>query len=197
MQKLIFIISLIFMFFYQQLSAQKTFTGNRGSSFELSGQELTAFKESALQKTKRLGLYIQTITDKSISDYEIKKGAVNSAVKLFMSEENVVQVSSKNSSGTNDYPIRQYLNKIRVLQYSKINITWYDIGYVSEFRKGPDGKYNAVITVFQKFTGYQDNIPIYSDITQKNIHVTIDKIKTFQGERMDVLLGDITVEETK
>lgn len=167
----------------------------------LSVEDLNIFATNALQKTKELTKYINTITDKGIRDNEIKLEATDLAVDLFVSEDNVVEVSSANRSEVIGYKIREYLNKIRVLAFTKVEITFYDVQYISEFKKGTDGKYYGVITFFQKFEGYKEGKLVYKDVTQKNIEVVIDKVTTLYGskkvERWNVLLGNITVKETK
>ena len=167
----------------------------------LSDEDLKIFATNAIQKTKELTNYINTITDKTIKDNEIKLKSVDLAVDLFVSENNVVEVSKKNREKVISYKIREYLNKLRVLPYTKVKITYYDIQYISDFKKGTDGKYYGVITFFQKFEGFIEGKPVYSDVTQKNIEVVIDKVTTIYGskkvERWNVLLGNITVAETK
>jgi len=167
----------------------------------LGPEDLKIFATNALQKTKELTKYISTITDKGIKDNEIKLEATDLAVELFVSEDNVVEVSNANRSEVIGYKIREYLNKIRVLAFTKVEITFYDVQYISEFKKGPDGKYYGVITFFQKFEGYKEGKLVYKDVTQKNIEVVIDKVTTMYGskkvERWNVLLGNITVKETK
>ena len=162
--------------------------------------DMNRFKDIALQKTEALSNYIITITDKSLEN-DTKMMAVDQAVRLFQSEDNTVEVSSLGSTNITAIPIRQYLNKIRVLKYSKIVITWFDINYVSEFKQGADGKYYAVITIFQKFEGYRDGKLAYSDISQKQMQVILDSMDKKIGDQVikqwDVLLGNISVVETR
>jgi hypothetical protein len=161
---------------------------------------MNRFKNIALQKTEALSNYIITVTDKSL-DNDTKMMAIDQSVRLFQSEENSVEVSSLGSTTTSVIPIRQYLNKIRVLKYSKVIIKWYDINYVSEFKQGADGKYYAVITLFQKFEGYNDGKLAYSDISQKQMEVILDSMDKKIGDQViqqwDVLLGNISVVETR
>lgn len=198
MKKLAFINTLIvFLFSSMYISAQE-----KGAVQNLlSAEDLKIFATNAIQKTKELTNYINTITDKTNKDNEIKLEATDLAVKLFVSEDNIVEVSNKNRVDVTGYKIRDYLNKLRVLPFTKIKITYFDIQYISDFKKGTDGKYYGVITFFQKFEGFLEGKPVYSDVTQKNIEVVIDKVTTIYGsktvERWDVLLGNISVVETK
>ncbi len=189
---------LLFIFsFITTVGQVKNATNKNSKNPPLTKEELEAFKTTALQKTKDLGNYISTITDKQGVPDEIKDNAIELAIALFMSEENIVEVSSKYTKDNVQYPIRAYLNKIRFLNYSRIDIEWYDIHYISNLRQAPDGSYHGVITIFQKFTGFSGDMPKYSDITQKNIEVEVRRIETIRGKRWDALLGNISVEETE
>ena len=167
----------------------------------LSEAELSAFKENALQKTTQLSRYLDVLCDKSQPDSK-KEEAVHNAIDLFASEEKVVQVSSKNHDRIKTYKIRPYLNTLRALNYARVEITWYNIEYVSEFKKGQDGKYYATISLFQEFKGFdaEGNLR-YADRTQKNIEVSIDNKEFYVGDRVyeskAVQLGDISVIQTR
>lgn len=166
----------------------------------LTQQELEIFKNAALNKVRELEKYIVTIADKN-NDDNIRKNSIDLAVKLFESERNIVEVTSRNSSVIKDYIIRDYLNRLRILPYARVSITWYDISYVSDFVQDPDGNYRAIITIFQKFEGFMDGRPVYKDITQKNIEIVIKNQERYYGDRKissrEVLLGNIRVVETR
>ncbi len=49
--------------------------------------------------------------------------------------------------------------------YDKVTIRFYDVFFISNFKKRPDGKYEAVVSMSQKFTGEGDRP--YSDVVQK------------------------------
>ena len=157
-------------------------------------------KKITLKKTRDLGHYITTIGDKEV-EREFRVEAVRSAVNLFMSDKNIVQVSSLNGP-TREYTIRKYLNRLMVLKYAKVEITWYDINIISDFKQGPDGDYYATVRIYQKFTGYDsEGKMVYTDVTTKDISVKLTRIKipTDEGyeDQIQVLLGDIKVVETK
>ena len=187
--KLLLIIFLAVLWSSNSLYAQKGFDKEK-------------FKELTLQKTKDLGHYITTIGDKKFNrDY--RDAAVQSALNLFISDKKIVHVSSLNHPGQlKEYSVRKYLNKLLILKYAKVEITWYDINVVSDFIPDPDGNLTAVVKIYQKFTGYdaEGNI-VYEDITTKRINVKLTRIAipTDRGveHEMQVLLGDIEVEETK
>lgn len=172
-----------------------------GVEMKLTPAQITAFKAQAINSVTDLSRHITVMVDKS-NDLERRNKAVELAIKLFNSEENIVQVSSINRPEIRDIKIRSYFNKIKVLPYSSVKITWYEIYLSSDFKQGPDGKYYGVATIFQKFEGvYNNEVGTYKDITKKNIQVVVDKVNYFEGadkkEKWVLKLGDIKVEETK
>jgi hypothetical protein len=136
------------------------------------------------------------VADKSL-DAEQAKAAVNLAVSLFQDENKVVEISSKTSTKVQPLKVRAYFNKLRVLKYSKVDIEWYDIQYISNLRLGSDGSYYGIITIFQKFTGFNGDKIAYTDVTQKNVEIKVMQINTVRGSDWEVLLGNISVVETK
>lgn len=171
-----------------------------GEEEKLTPAQLEAFKKEASKKINALSNYISIISDKSV-DQPIRQKSIELAVKLFLDKNQLVQVSSKNRDAIRSFKIGEYLNRLRVLPYSRVEIEWYDITYVSDFRYGSDGKYYAVATVFQKFRGYSsEGQLIYEDITQKDIEITVGKQVKKVGDQeykeWDVLLRQISVLET-
>jgi hypothetical protein len=184
-----------------QNSTSGSFIANENlNEVKLSEDQLADFTEMAKQKTNALSDYISIIGDKSKEEAQRIK-AIDLAVKLFVSENNIIQVSSLNSSEKKTYKIRTYLNKLKVLPYTKVTIKWYKIFYASNFVKRPDGKYEAIATIYQEFKGETGDGSIYYDVTQKNIQIIIDQIEIKTGDqvekRWEVLLGDIFVMETE
>lgn len=157
-----------------------------------------AYSRKALQKTAELGTYLGIILDRTNSMAEANK-AVELAVKLFIDENAQVEVSS--TDGRDRYKVRAYLNRLKLLKYDKIEITWTDISYVSDLKKGIDGNYYGVITLQQRFKGFIDNEVVYGDLTEKNIEVMmVPYQKETDGEqkqKWDVFLSDVGVVVTK
>ena len=157
------------------------------------------YSAQALQKTTYLSNYIQIICDNKSSLLK-SSGAVDLACKLFLDENRVVQVSSTTRSNIREYRVRDYFKHLQLLGYTRVEIKWVEIGYVSQLRRGVDGNFYGVITIKQKFTGYKNDLPAYEDITEKHIEVVLKQVSVAQaGNSMkcwDVLLGDINVEET-
>jgi hypothetical protein len=87
------------------------------------------------------------------------------------------------------------------LNYDKVKIDWFNIHYISDLEKQPDGRYVGVITIFQRFEGYTGENLKYTDITKKDITVYVERKETQINGRIigfwDVLLGDIRVSETR
>lgn len=187
---------LIFSFFsVVQLSAQ-----NNAENEKLTPEQLEAFKKEASKKINALSNYISIIADKSI-DQPIRQKSIELAVKLFVDKNQLVQVSSSTRDVVRSFKIGEYLNRLRVLPYSRVEVEWYDITYVSDYKYGSDGKYYAVATVFQKFRGYSaEGQLIYEDITQKDIEISVGKQVKRVGDKeyreWDVLLRQISVLET-
>lgn len=156
------------------------------------------YSRKALQRTEDLGTYLSLIAGKNTDWIEANK-AIDLACKLFLDEEAQVEVT--NQSSKTRYKIRQYFNRLKLLKYDHVEISWTDISYVSDLKKGADGNYYGIITLQQRFKGFIDNQIVYSDVTEKNIEVVL---KTYEketegavSELWDVFLSDIGVVETK
>ena len=191
----IFIFLLLSFFNVAILNAQES-----PENEKLSPEELEAFKKEASKKINALSNYISIIAYKSIYQ-AIRQKSIELAVKLFVDRNQLVQVSSTNRDVVRSFKIGEYLNRLRVLPYSRVEIEWYDITYVSDYKYGSDGKYYAVATVFQKFRGYSaEGQLIYEDITQKDIEISVGKQVKKVGDKeykeWDVLLRQISVLET-
>ena len=157
------------------------------------------YSKQAIQKTTYLSSYIQIICDNKSTIIKASN-AVDLACKLFLDEERIVQVSNANNKAVREFKVRHYFEHLKLLGYTKVEIVWVEVGYVSQLRKGVDGNYYGVITIKQKFTGYKNDMPAYQDITEKHIEVVLKQVEIAQAgnslQCWDVLLGDINVEET-
>ena len=166
---------------------------------EISPDRKQAIDSLALEKVRDLSKYISLIGDKG-TDFSEANRVIDRAVELFM-EDAEMGVSSIYQPEINYYPVKQYLQRLMRLNYNKIDIEWYKIQYVSDLERQPDGKYVGVITVFQKFSGYnKEGDLVYQDVTKKDITVYVERKETQIGGRLigfwDVMLGDIRVKET-
>lgn len=165
----------------------------------LSPQRKQAIDSLALEKVRDLSKYITLIGDKG-TEYSEATRVIERAVELFM-DGSEVGVSSLNSPDVIYYQVTKYLERLMRLNYSKVDVEWYKIEYVSDLEKQPDGTYVGVITIFQKFSGYdKEGGLVYQDVTKKDITVYVKRKETQIAGRLigfwDVLLGDIRVKET-
>ena len=175
-------------------------SGPDNSGFELNSIDRKEFSAKALDKTRNLGQYFSIIADKE-TNWQDANEAIDLAVTLFVSEEAQVEVSSTSTREKKTFPIRKYLERLKLLKYERVEISWSDIAYVSNLKKGVDGNYYGVVSFVQKFTGYRDGKPVYSDYTRKNIEVVLKgytkKVGGQTQELWDVFLSDIGVVNTR
>jgi hypothetical protein len=167
---------------------------------ELNNIDFDEFSDKALQKIDDFTNYISIIASKETYP-ESANQAIELAIELFVSEDVQVEVSTTGFSASVKRKIRDYLNRLKLLKYDRVDIQWADINYVSNFRKAPDGNYYGTVSVKQTFRGYKDNQVVYSDVTTKDVEVVIKGMeKSIQGQLTmvwDVLLSDIGVVDTK
>ena len=187
--KTFIIITLLFVSFGFESTAQD----------HISPARKQAIDSLALEKVRDLSKYITLIGDKETEFSEAQR-VIDRAVELFM-EGSEVGVSSLFREGINYYEVREYFERLMRLNYSKVDIEWYKIEYVSDLERQPDGTYVGVITIFQKFSGYdQEGGLVYEDVTKKDITVYVKRKETQIAGKLigfwDVLLGDIRVKET-
>jgi hypothetical protein len=158
------------------------------------------FEEKAEKKTAQFTDYLKILCDKSAGYEELDK-AVNQAVGLFVNEDAVVEVSSNNRNSILRSKIRDYLRKVKQVQYDKIDVKWTHVQYVSDLKPGPDGNLYGTVSFEQEFRGYRDGKMVYSDVTLKHANVVLKTYdKTYEGSTRkvwDVLLSDIGVVATK
>ncbi|MCF6169676.1 MAG: hypothetical protein L3J31_05630 [Bacteroidales bacterium] len=166
---------------------------------DLSPERKQAVDSLAMEKVRDLSKYISIIGNKETPWSEANR-VIDRAEELFM-QGSEIGVSSLVRAEVSYYGVRKYLERLMRLNYSKVEISWYNIEYVSDLQKQPDGTYVGVITIFQKFKGYdKEGKLIYQDTTKKDITVYVKRKETQIGGRLigfwDVLLGDIRVKET-
>jgi len=165
----------------------------------ISPQRKQAIDSLALEKVRDLSKYISIIGNKSTPWSESQR-VIERAVELFM-ENSEIGVSSLSRPDVAYYKVREYFDRLMKLNYDRVNIDWYKIQYVSDLERQPDGTYVGVITIYQRFQGFdKEKGLIYEDTTKKDITVYVKRKETQIGGRLirfwDVLLGDIRVKET-
>ncbi len=166
---------------------------------DISPERKRAIDSLAMEKVKDLSKYISIIGDKETQFSEANR-VIDRAMELF-SDGAQMGVSSLNRKEVKYYGVRKYFERLMALNYDKVTIEWFNIHYISDLVRQPDGKYVGVITIYQKFTGESEDGMKYVDITKKDITVYVERKETQIGGRIvgfwDVLLGDIRVTETR
>ncbi|WP_146897435.1 hypothetical protein [Adhaeribacter aerolatus] len=167
---------------------------------DLSKADIERFQYKAKEKTDRLGTYLALIADKATERAEANK-AVDAACGLFLSDSSRITVSNVNNNKKVKHTVRNYLKRLRLLPYDEVVVTWTNVGYVTNLKKGPDGNYYGSVTFQQVFEGYTDGKPLYRDVTQKSVQVVLkmyDWIEEGEKKQLwDVFLSDVGVEETR
>jgi ABC-type antimicrobial peptide transport system permease subunit len=165
----------------------------------ISPKRKQAIDSLALEKVKDLSKYIAIIGNKETQFSEANR-VMDRAEELFAAGAEM-GVSSINTKDIAYYKVRRYFERLMALNYDKVNITWYDIQYVSDLERQPDGRYVGVITVYQRFEGTSIETGMnYKDTTKKDITIYVEKKQTQIAGRTiefwDVMLGDVRVTET-
>ncbi|SMG10936.1 hypothetical protein SAMN05661096_00363 [Marivirga sericea] len=165
---------------------------------DVSPQRKQAIDSLALEKVRDLSKYISIIGDKETAYSEANR-VMDRAEELF-APDSEMGVSSLTTEEIEYYKVRKYFERLMALNYDKVKISWYDIHYISDLEKQPDGKYVGIVTVYQRFEGSSDDGLNYKDTTKKDITIYVEKKKTQISGRTiefwDVMLGDIRVTET-
>lgn len=166
---------------------------------ELSPERKQAIDSLALEKVRDLSKYVSIIGNKNTQWSEANR-VIDRAEELFMAGAEI-GVSSLARPDVLYYNVRAYFERLMRLNYDRVEIEWYKIEYVSDLQRQPDGTYVGVITIFQRFRGYdREGGLVYEDTTKKDITVYVKRKETQIGGRIigfwDVLLGDIRVKET-
>ena len=166
----------------------------------LSQQDIELFKEQTKQKIDEFEQYIVTLGSKD-EPAEKRNLAEKEALKLFYkgAQMEISMVQTDSTVQKINRPMEKYLARLKSLPYTRVVIRFYDIAYIRDFTKGPDGKYYSTATIIQEFTGFNDDNIIYTDITKKDIEIIIDIVedKFFMEKRWKIFLGDIKATETK
>jgi hypothetical protein len=165
---------------------------------DISPERKKAIDSLAMEKIRDLSKYISIIGSKETPFSEAKR-VIDRTLELFV-EDAQMGVSSLSREEVKYYPIKEYLERLMLLNYDKVTIRWYNIQYISDLELQPDGRYVGVITIYQRFEGTSDDGLKYMDTTKKDITVYVERKQTQIGGKLigfwDVLLGDVRVVET-
>ena len=106
------------------------------SQDNISPKRKQAIDSLALEKVKDLSKYISIIGNKETQFSEANR-VMDRAEELFATGAEM-GVSSINTNEIAYYKVRRYFERLMALNYDKVNITWYDIQYVSDLERQPD-----------------------------------------------------------
>jgi hypothetical protein len=165
----------------------------------ISPKRKQAIDSLALEKVKDLSKYISIIGSKETQFSEANR-VMDRAEELFAAGAEM-GVSSINTKEVAYYKVRRYFERLMALNYDRVNISWYDIHYISDLERQPDGRFVGVVTVYQRFEGTSQEAGLnYRDTTKKDITIYVERKSTQVAGRTiefwDVMLGDIRVTET-
>ena len=179
---------------------------------DLSQEELEAFKIQCQERIDAFQMGLEIIADKRQSA-EIKDHYIKTIPDMFMGngdpwidnnggkhEAVKMQVSSISNGKleTDSIPLKLYLDRLRELSYTSVEIKKAKTCLISNLYKVSDNLYMGTCTFFQYFTGQSGEVLVYRDYTQKDVDVYIQRIEDGSlGTYWDMKFGDINVSETK
>lgn len=169
---------------------------------ELTAQQKKDFEEAAVQSVKLYGDYLQVIAGKNKSKTQ-RDNAIFGALELFLDEQRIVEISSKNNDVIKRKYIPEYLNGLRGMSYTSVEITFYNVYIATTLQKDPDNpnRWIGVATFYQSFKGCKSDNGCYRDITKKNITFYVVEETIYKGSQKEtkfgIKLGDIYVLETR
>lgn len=159
------------------------------------------------KKEKYASLQQQQETEKNKDEY------IKEALKLFIGggdafvdeygnqqPARIMQVSCLLRNGkvrVKNRKIRLYLNNLKSLNYSDVQVTAGDAFFTSEARQIGENKYMTTLSYRQFFIGKSDGRVVYDDKTDKTITVYIERQVIDGRSRWAILLGDIKVDATE
>ncbi len=158
---------------------------------DLSKQEADDLKNRTKQRIAELQNYLNIIPDAKRSTAE-REDAVEQALLLFTNEANMEVVDRK---GKRTMPVKRYFRNLLDISsgyYSHIDITQYDVTYISDFKLGTDGNYHSTSTYYQDFKGFRGDQAIYHDRTKKDVSIRADaRLNEYNEKKWTLLLGDV------
>jgi len=157
------------------------------------------FRKKALAKIKEFEGCLFILCDITAGNVALDN-AVDQATSLFV-EGAIIEISSLHSDEKKHLKVRDFLEKFRNLHYDRVTITFSHVDYVSNIRKGSDGKYYGLVSFEQTFRGYNDGRLVYEDETKKTTEVQLVVYeRNLRGnaiQQWDVLLSDVEILGTK
>jgi len=157
------------------------------------------FRKKALAKLREFEGCLFILCDITAGETALDN-AVDRATSLFI-EGAIIEVSSVRSKEKKHLKVRDFLEKFRNLRYDRVVITFSHVDYVTNIRKGTDGKYYGLVSYEQTFRGYNDGRLVYEDETKKTTEVQLVVYeRSLHGnaiQQWDVMLSDVEIVGTK
>jgi hypothetical protein len=157
------------------------------------------FKKKALAKIKEFQNCLFILCDIRSGNVALDN-AVDQAASLFV-DGAIIEVTSVHSDVKKHLRVRDFLEKFRNLHYDRVVITFSHVDYVSNIRKGADGKYYGLVSFEQTFRAYSDGRLVYEDETKKTTEVQLivydRNLRGNSIQQWDVMLSDVEVLGTK
>lgn len=180
---------------------------------QMTESEKADLKDDAIRKLETFMNYISIIggrgeiDGKPLYDDETKRIAIKRSLNLFKDDAKM-EVSSYNRKHNRIYSIERYLYRLKdSINYDEVNISFRNEAlYFNQdnLMKVPDTEvetYVGTITIVQVFEAtrsHEGKVAVrYVDESKKNVEVIIKKPEDYIGTRWQVILGDVTVSETK
>ena len=105
----------------------------------------------------------------------IKEANLEIAKSYFVSNA-TIEVSNVRTGETNTFPAPAYLERLRLLDYSKIKIE-ADLRYLSDLEKVSKSVYESTGIYEQEFKGYVGEVLAYDDITTKKMFILVQEVQ--------------------
>lgn len=177
-----------------------------GTVKTFSPEQLQKFQEDAKKNLEELYFQINVISFKNNSE-DKKNTAIATAMHLFSSEDNTVEIRSVKNPNAPTYfrKIRAYLNKLKLLAYSNVTFTTFETKISKDLTLGEDGNYYGSISFCQRFEYeplskslklVESNIAsTQNETTCKHMQIIVKHAGGFSEDLWKVFFGDMTVSE--
>lgn len=173
---------------------------------QFSAEDLRKFEEDARKNLEELYFQINVIAYKNNSE-DKKNTAIATAMRLFSSEENTVEIRSVINPQKPTYfrKVRTYLNKLKLLAYKNVTFTTFETKISDKLTLGVDGNYYGTISFCQRFQYEPQSKSIKvveseyagmkDETTCKKIQIMVKHDTSFGEDIWRVFFGDMTVDE--
>lgn len=179
---------------------------------DLSEEEREAFKVQCQERIDAFQMGLEIIADKRQST-EIKNHYIKTIPGMFLGNgepwtdyngglHNAVKMQVSSLIGgkveIKDIPLKQYLVRLKNLPYTYVEIKKTQTCLISNIYKVSDNLYMGTCTFYQVFTGRSGETLVYSDYSQKDVDIYIQRVEDGSlGTYWDMKFGDINVSETR